>query len=589
MSVIILLLVHFLCSFVPAAYAQRIVVTDSYPITEDGISYYPAWNQTHSSEKLYFTSHQNGSSWRLSSYDFLERNVSLEGLKDNCLFPSVSPNGSMIAYNSIDIINENASEFSLYYWDLLSNSTRRATDPSFGSAQGVLTSTMPNPYTRPSWKPANSEVFLSGWSNIFQSYVLWSVSFDRSRSEVTFENRWDVEAAVSPDGTKIAVCSWMSGAFEIWVSNLDGSDPAQLTFSGNGQIYNNEPCWSPDGKYIAFVSNRNGNEDIWYMTSDGADQSVLVGSPFPEFYPSWSPDGNKIAYCKNVNGAVDIWIANIFVYASKIECHVPSSMVLEWNNTMNISIANNDSFDYNFTLRVSGDAFQPGIVENVFVESQKPWAKEYTLSPNKEGNRTLKVEFFDGTQNIFTEYYRVEISKPAELIALPENISRECIPGTMIYAGITLIDYSGEEARNVALYLVGDLRNLTDLSDYGFKTIEAHGGYVKVDIVVDVPKATYLQNEIAGQIVVNGTNFKTLTIPLDIVLKEEQPSPETQAASITGTYAVVAAVIAAAISGIIGGVVSILAVRHTRALKKDIKDLREAIKNLVTELHKNAS
>lgn len=122
----------------------------------------------------------------------------------------------------------------------------------------------------------------------------------------------------SPDGSKVAFAALDEGSqsVEIWVANVDGSDPVRLT--DNGAVAGG-PVWSPDGSRIAFASHRGNTAGIiWTMNSDGTDQRRLVphrrcdqppslfppaspGVDYPEFCPqemspAWSPDGTEITF-----------------------------------------------------------------------------------------------------------------------------------------------------------------------------------------------------------------------------------------------------------------------------------------------------
>ena len=91
----------------------------------------------------------------------------------------------------------------------------------------------------------------------------------------------DTAPAPSPDGSKIAFMSIGRGAtnWEIWVMNVDGTNPQRLTENGNNDGL---PTWSPDGQSIAYVSDQGGVWGIWVMNADGSNQRKVVdmkGSP----------------------------------------------------------------------------------------------------------------------------------------------------------------------------------------------------------------------------------------------------------------------------------------------------------------------
>ena len=149
----------------------------------------------------------------------------------------------------------------------------------------------------------------------------------------------DRNAAWSPDGSRIAFISDMSGEEEIYTVAQDGqSKPVQLTTGGKAQRYS--PRWSSDNSRIAFsdkdgklfvlrVADRNlteiadetsgrigdytwspsGNTIAWSMTdSDRVSSSVYVWNAtegrarrvtvptFNEYSPEWDPSGNYLYF-----------------------------------------------------------------------------------------------------------------------------------------------------------------------------------------------------------------------------------------------------------------------------------------------------
>jgi tricorn protease len=114
----------------------------------------------------------------------------------------------------------------------------------------------------------------------------------------------------SPDGSRIAFISDMSGEEELYISPQDGLKPAeQITRGGNAMRY--QPEWSPDGKRIAF-SDKDGK--VYVVTL--ADRKVIeiANAPHGQIRDySWSPTGNYLTFSfdedPNRFSSVYIWSA----------------------------------------------------------------------------------------------------------------------------------------------------------------------------------------------------------------------------------------------------------------------------------------
>lgn len=109
-------------------------------------------------------------------------------------------------------------------------------------------------------------------------------------------------------GDLIAYTSERDGNADIYVMNLDGSEPRRLT---EDPEYDAWPVWSPDGSEIAFVSTRSGNPDIYVMDVDGGNVRQLTQHSANDIWPAWSPDGTRIAFPSRRDGNFEIYVVDV--------------------------------------------------------------------------------------------------------------------------------------------------------------------------------------------------------------------------------------------------------------------------------------
>ena len=116
---------------------------------------------------------------------------------------------------------------------------------------------------------------------------------------------WD--AAISPDGERIAMTFPDLGNTEIWTHDIARGTSTRLTFDP-GEDFN--PIWSPDGAWIAFASEMNGSPPkLHRMRSDGSGTPDILLDTDREagradVPTSWSPDGRFLT----VSGYRDVWL-----------------------------------------------------------------------------------------------------------------------------------------------------------------------------------------------------------------------------------------------------------------------------------------
>ena len=115
-----------------------------------------------------------------------------------------------------------------------------------------------------------------------------------ARRAVAHFNGLNSSAAVSPDGTRLAMILSKSGNPELYVSDLSGNNLRQLT---HAKAVVASPCWAPDSRTICYCSTQSGRKALYTISADGGSPSRMptLGISNPT-EPDWSPDGEFIIF-----------------------------------------------------------------------------------------------------------------------------------------------------------------------------------------------------------------------------------------------------------------------------------------------------
>jgi Tol biopolymer transport system component len=109
----------------------------------------------------------------------------------------------------------------------------------------------------------------------------------------------------SPDGTKIAYVSTVSGDVAIWLANADGSDAVQLTLNQN-RSDTFWPRFSPNGRHVLYVDCLGFDCDggLYSVRLDGTHRHAVTPNSGNSFnVGERSPNGDQLAYMRwHVNG-----------------------------------------------------------------------------------------------------------------------------------------------------------------------------------------------------------------------------------------------------------------------------------------------
>jgi len=93
---------------------------------------------------------------------------------------------------------------------------------------------------------------------------------------------------------RIVFASDRDGYYDIWVCDLDGGNPIQITNNGAAE---KAPEWSRDGTRIAFERRWPAQDsEIMTMNADGSTIRSVTNNADDDCAPTWSPDGRRLAY-----------------------------------------------------------------------------------------------------------------------------------------------------------------------------------------------------------------------------------------------------------------------------------------------------
>jgi len=110
--------------------------------------------------------------------------------------------------------------------------------------------------------------------------------------------------SLSPDGRQLAFRTQISGTPQLWVVDVAGGWPRQLTFGESVTFH----AWSPAGDWIVYGTDRGGNEreGFYLITPDGTrERELLAPSEAFRQFGAFTRDGRRIVYATTERNGVE--------------------------------------------------------------------------------------------------------------------------------------------------------------------------------------------------------------------------------------------------------------------------------------------
>jgi TolB protein len=155
----------------------------------------------------------------------------------------------------------------------------------------------------PAWVPGRLALYYTSYKPGNPDIFYHDLSTGQRRAIARYSGL-NSSAAVSPDGTKVAMILSKDGSPNVYICNADGTDLKRLTTTSE----DSSPCWSPDGQWICFATKIDARRLLAKVPAGGGPiqtiKTIGVSNPTE---PDWSPDGKWLAFTSQM-GEFDVCV-----------------------------------------------------------------------------------------------------------------------------------------------------------------------------------------------------------------------------------------------------------------------------------------
>lgn len=150
---------------------------------------------------------------------------------------------------------------------------------------------------------------------------VWIMNIDGTmRTRLTTTSEAEYGPTFTPDGKKIIYVAVVNGTAEIWIMNVNGSNQSKLI--GAAGYHYGDPDVSSDGQILYYYRSITGSGcapcgtvEIFRSNVDGTNPVQLTNNNYGDMSPFVSPNGQKITYTRRENPSdccnqTDVYLMN---------------------------------------------------------------------------------------------------------------------------------------------------------------------------------------------------------------------------------------------------------------------------------------
>jgi uncharacterized protein YjdB len=116
----------------------------------------------------------------------------------------------------------------------------------------------------------------------------------------------NIQPALSPDRTRIALSSNRAGSYDLYLMDADGKNLQRLTTDPGREA---EPVWTPDGTRLVYTVTRQGAQpQLYSLRPDGRPAQTLTAQPGGNYSPAISVDGRSLVFVSTRDGNEEIYL-----------------------------------------------------------------------------------------------------------------------------------------------------------------------------------------------------------------------------------------------------------------------------------------